>query len=386
MAQGDGLFLLGGSKENTSTFKQRFCNVFVYPFSKSRFYRQWKPAPMDIRFRLTNKCDDCCARCFECSGPKNNLDIVPVKDVEYYANVQNGQYKSVCMTGGEWSLIYDKEPHYMAKIFDKLDLSKSDEYIIQTNAGWMNDSKSEQILRDLKQVQSKLGKHGKTLKLDTSVDRYRSQRSLEGVVKLIRAVAVDPEFEHTKIRILSCGLDRGLTNNVVLKPEFFEPYGITLTFQARDIKNPFFQICYANNTRIVIHEEGVTMQIGRAKQNNFGYKIYYPELQCNGLQPEDPLMELSLREDGMIKWHNWYDWNIMVPYKDANGQNKPIEQIRQELIDMAWHRNLRYNIKNALLEAIPVFGLLRQLHINRQMKESFDKNYQRLTFVGRRVK
>jgi hypothetical protein len=207
-----------------------------------------------------------------------------------------------------------------------------------------------------------------------SVDRYRSNKCIDAVRDVVLAVASDPQFKHTKIRLMSCALDAQMVNERVLVPEIFKANGIKLEFQPRSWFNPYFQVCYANNIRIVIHEEGPTMRIGRAKQNNIGYKIYYPQLQCGGLQPERTLMELSLREDGMIKWHNWYDWDIMVPYKDADGQYKPLPQIRTELVDMVWPRLLRHNIKDTVLNLLPVYGLFRQIHINKQMQKTYKEN------------
>ncbi|MBQ8294147.1 MAG: hypothetical protein IJX89_02055 [Alphaproteobacteria bacterium] len=377
------------SPENSAdkpSFAQRFRERLIYPFQKGRFYAQWANAPVDMRFRLTNKCNESCARCFECSSPNNPLNFIPVDDVAHYANHQSIHFSNIFMTGGEWSLIYDAHPHYMRKIFDKLDLSKSDEYVLQTNARWIHGAHSSEILGDIKYIQSKLGVQNRVLKLDMSVDRYRSPKSLDATRDVILTVASDPDFRHTKIRIMSCALDAQMTNRHVLQPEFFEPRGVKLDFEPRSWYNPYFQICYANNTRIVIHEEFPTMSIGRAKQNGIGYKIYYPLLQCGGLQPENTKMELSLREDGMVKWHNWYDWNIMTPYADATGKNKPLEQIKAELVDMAWPRLLRHNIKNTVLNLLPIYGNLRQIYINRQIQKSWDANRKQFQFTATCVK
>jgi MoaA/NifB/PqqE/SkfB family radical SAM enzyme len=159
-------------------FAQRFREQLVYPFQKKRFYAQWENAPMDMRFRLTNKCNENCARCFECSGPNNPLNTVPVDDVIFYGNQRDSNFTNIYMTGGEWSLIYDVQPHFMRKIFDRLDLSKSDEYTIQTNARWVHGQHRDEILDDIKHVQSAIGKHNGILKLDMSVDRYRSTKSI----------------------------------------------------------------------------------------------------------------------------------------------------------------------------------------------------------------
>ena len=375
MTDKDEVFVIPRNEGHDSlSFSQRFRERLVYPFQKKRFYAQWENAPMDMRFRLTNKCDENCARCFECSGPNNPLNTVPVDDVAFYINRADKMFDGVYMTGGEWSLIYDIHPHYMRKIFDKLDCSKSDTYTIQTNARWINGAHRDEILDDIKYIQSKLGAQNRVFKLDMSVDRYRSNKCIDAVRDVVLAVASDPQFKHTKIRLMSCALDAQMANERVLVPEIFAARGIELKFENRSWFNPYFQVCYANNIRIVIHEEMPTMRIGRAKQNNIGYKIYYPQLQCGGLQPEHTLMELSLREDGMIKWHNWYDWDIMVPYKDADGQYKPLSQIRAELVDMVWPRLLRHNIKNTVLNLLPIYGGIRQIYIHKQMQKTYEEN------------
>ena len=387
MTDGDGAFLIQtNDQKDERGFIQRFRDDFIYPFQKSRFLNQWKNAPISMRFRLTNKCNENCARCFECSGPTNPLNAVPVEDVAFFGNAQGVKFTDVYMTGGEWSLIYDAQPHYMRRVFDKLDLSRSDEYAIQTNARWIHGVHRDEILGDIKYIQSKLGQQKRILKLDMSVDRYRSAQSVDGVRDVICAVAGDPDFRHTKIRIMSCALDAQMTNERVLIPEYFEARGIKLKIAPRAWYNMYFQICYANNTRIVIHEEGPTMRIGRAKQNEIGYKIYYPQLQCAGLQPENPKMDLSLREDGMIKWHNWYDWDIMVPYKNTNNQNKSIGQIHDELVAMAWRKLLRHNIKNTALDLIPIFGPIRKLYIYKQMNKTYEENKKQFQFYAQPIK
>lgn len=367
-----------------SGFVQRFREQLIYPFQKQRFYDQWQNAPMDIRFRLTNKCNENCARCFECSGPDVSLDVVPVDDIAFYTGTD--KYSGIYMTGGEWSLIYDIHPHYMRTVFDRLKLSASDEYTVQTNARWICGPHRDEILEDIKYIQSKIKLENRVFKLDMSVDRYRSEKSINCVRDVVCAIASDPGFDNTKIRLMSCALDARMANERVLIPEFFSKHGVDLKFENRSWFNPYFQVCYANNTRIVIHEEGPTMRIGRARQNNIGYKIFYPQLQCGGLQPEHTLMELSLREDGMIKWHNWYDWDIMVPYKDANGQYKPLAQIRSELVDMAWSRLLRHNMKNTVLNLLPVYGSIRQLYIHKQIQKSFAENVKRFVHHATAIK
>lgn len=387
MTDKDEVILVSDSDSRAKpSFAQRFRERLVYPFQKSRFYAQWENAPMDMRFRLTNKCNENCVRCFECSGPDNPLNVVPVDDIAFYVNQSGVNFTGIYMTGGEWSLIYDIWPHYMREIFDKLDLSRSDEYTIQTNARWVRGAHRDEILGDIKYIQSKLLGQNRGLKLDMSVDRYRSAQSIDCVRDVVVAVASDGEFDNTKIRLMSCALDAKMANERVLIPEFFSARGIELKFENRSWFNPYFQVCYANNTRIVIHEEGPTMRIGRARQNGIGYKIYYPQLQCGGLQRENTLMELSLREDGMIKWHNWYDWDIMTPYRDANGGYKSMGQIRAELVDMVWPRLLRHNIKNTVLNLLPIYGDIRQIYINNQIKKTYEDNRKHFVHIAKPIK
>lgn len=343
-------------------------------FSKRRFVQKWNAAPVDIRFRCTNKCNENCTHCFECSDARQPARHVPIKDAAFYHNGFGNNFQSVYMTGGEWSLIYDVEPHYMLKMFDAFDVRKSDQYAVQTNCRWIFGPHRDEIMGDLRRIQKRLGAAGKILKIDTSVDRFHSPRSLDGVRELICRVAADRRFDATKIRIMSCQLDSGMAREKVLQPEYFEPRGVHLDFQPHNIFQPFFSVCYANNVRVVIHEEGPTMQIGRAAQNKFGYKILWPMRQCGGLAGEKQYMELALREDGMIKWHSFYDWDIMVPYRDARGAYKGASQIKSELIEMAWRRVLGTNIKELAMGLIPFYGVFHALRKERQVARSYKEN------------
>lgn len=359
-------------------------NEFVRDFSHKYFLERWRNAPMDIRFRCTNRCNENCSRCFECSGPDNPLNILPVHDIAFYQrSISN--WRGIFMTGGEWSLIYDVDRNYMLKAFSSMDLNKSDVYAVQTNCRWLFGPHCEKIYSDLRKIQSKLGAVGKILNLDVSVDRYHSRAALDGVRELVRRIATDSEFTNTKIRIMSCSLDYKMANKTVLCPEYFESHGVHLKFRPRDFFTPYFQVCYANKNRIVIHEEGPTMRIGRAAQNGFGYKIFYPEKQCGGLTDDSLCMELSFREDGTVKWHSYYDWDIIVPYKDENGKNKSLEQIKGELLAMAWKKRLRKNIMEYVYDLIPGVNIAREIFIRKQIEKTYRENQQQIVYHVREL-
>ncbi len=385
----DNVILISGNNDADAAGRQNIFafirDKFIAAFSRRHFMDAWRGVPIDIRFRCTNRCDENCVRCFECSGPNNPLQVLPVSDIAYYQNSMK-HWKGTCMTGGEWSLIYDVAPGYMLRVFDSINLRNSDVYNIQTNCRWVFGPNRDKIYSDLQKIQTKLARAGKILKLDVSVDRFRSKAALDGVRELICRVATDEHFDNTKIRIMSSRLDYCMANNTVLQPEYFKARGIPLRFEPRDLFFPFFQVFYANNKRMVIHEENPTMRIGRAAQNKIGYKIFYPEKQCGGIAGDDKFMELSFREDGTVKWHSYYDWNIIVPYKDATGRNKPIEQIKQELLQMAWRKRLRQNFSEIAWGMVPLIGYIRVTNRDRQIKKSFKQNQARITYQVREVR
>lgn len=348
-------------------------NRLIADFSRRHFMDMWRDVPLNIRFRCTNRCNENCPRCFECSGPQNPLQVLPAEDIAFYQNSLS-QIKSVYVTGGEWSLIYEIDSDYMMRVFEGLDLRNSNNYSLQTNCRWVFGPNRDKIYSDLKQIQDKLAAAGKVMKLDVSVDRYRSKASLDGVRELICHIAKDDKFQNTKVRILSSRLDYRMTNDVVLLPEYFASRGVKLRFEKRDLYNLFFQVFYANDKRMIIHEEGVTMQIGRAAKNNIGYKIFDPEHQCAGFEAANRFIELSFREDGTVKWHNYSDWDIIISYKDAAGQNKPIDTIKQELLNKAWRRHLKQSIINTLWDSIPVINVIHQRRQEQEKLDSFRKN------------
>ena len=370
----------GGTKKSPrrgilAFVRHQFEQAFLY----QDFANTWRNVPVTIRFRCTNRCNENCICCFECSGPNNPLHVLPVADIAFYQNAMQS-LQGVFMTGGEWSLIYDVDADYMWRVFDALDLRCADAYHIQTNCRWVFGPHSEKIYADLRRIQDKLSATGKVLKLDVSVDRYRSAASLDGVRELICRIGADNHFQNTKIRILSTQLDYGMTGHRILQPDYFKARGVALDFEPRNIMFPLFQVFYVNGKRMVIHEENVTMNIGRAAENKMGYKIVYPEKQCAGLTSDDRYMELSFREDGTVKWHGYYDWDIMTPYRDAHGQNKPIEQIKQELIQKAWRHRLKQNCTEALWSMIPIVRDIRSKRIHRQITDSYRQNEKKIVY------
>ncbi len=384
----DNCILVSEKKGPPQTVPQilwaRVRDRLIYPFSYRHFMGQWRDAPMDVRFRCTNRCNENCARCFECSGPDNPLQVLPVSDIAFYQNAVKN-WLSVYMTGGEWSLIYDIDQDYMLRVFDSIKLNNSDFYCVQTNCRWVFGPKRDKIYSDLQKIQSKLAGAGKILKLDISVDRFRSRAALDGVRELIYRIATDDAFNNTKIRILSCRADFCMANKTVLQPEFFAARGVSLRFESRSVLNPFFQVFYANDKRMIIHEENVTMRIGRAEKNEIGYEILYPEKQCGGLANDNKFMELSFREDGTVKWHSYYDWDIIVPYKDAAGRNKPIEQIKQELLKIAWKKHLKQSITEAAWDMIPLIGIYRANARFKKIQDSFKANEHQVEIKVREI-
>lgn len=360
-------------------------NGFLDLFSKKRFIKKWENAPVDIRLRCTNKCNENCSHCFECSGPNQKLEYISIEDAKYYLN-SFLKLESVYMTGGEWSLIYDAEPHYMLKLFKEFDISKTGTYCLQTNCRWVFGSKKQEILDDLLQIQNGLAASGKQLRLSASIDRYHSPKTVDCVKELISCIAGDTRFNATKIVIMSSCIDSGMAKEKVLLPDFFKSRGIQLKFEPHNILfSPYFYVCYANDVRIVVHEEGPTMQIGRAAKNKFGYKIFFPSKQCAGLTKDRLFMELSMQENGMMKWHGYYDWNIMTPYKDNNGKNKTVSQIKSELINAAWKKELKENIKNFAFCCVPIYGLLRKTKINKEIEQSYLENMKKVTIQLQKV-
>lgn len=375
----------GDKKAKTPWFRD-VSNNLANDFSKRRFVQKWDFAHVDIRLRCTNKCNENCRHCFECSGPSQPLKYIPVKDASFYLNSVPKKFDSVYITGGEWSLVYDAEPRYMLKIFDAFDTSKTDVYCIQTNCRWVFGENRNQIFSDLLKIQNALSKSGKVLRLSTSVDSYHSAHIVDCVKELIRTIASNKKFNATKIVIMSSRSDAGMVQEKVMQPEFFKKHGIKLKIEPKSIFTPYFQVCYANDVRVVVHEENPVMRIGRACKNNFGYKIFYPSLQCKGLTDESLCFELSLQEDGMMKWHSFYDWNIMTPYKDENGNNKPMSQIKNELIEKAWRKLLRENMKEFAWSCIPLYGMWRRLKKYKEIKSSFEENSKKVVFQLESVK
>ncbi len=387
MDKGDAILLTDGNDTSSTSRKNVFASMrgrFLDAFSRRHFMDTWRDVPMEFRFRCTNRCNENCARCFECSGPNNPLNVLPVSDIAFYQNAAGG-LKSVYMTGGEWSLIYDVDAGYMLRAFNSMNLRNADFYAIQTNCRWVFGPNCDKIYSDLCMIQDKLATVGKQLKLDVSVDSFRSRAALDGVRELICRIGADNKFQNTKIRIMSSRLDYQMANDVILRPEYFEPRGVKLRFEPRDFFNPFFQAFYANNKRMIIHEENPTMRIGRAAENKIGYMIFSPEQQCGGLAGRDKLMELSFREDGTVKWHSYYDWDIVIPYKDAAGQNKTIDRIKQELLQAAWRRHLKHSLTETAWSMVPIVGLARAVARHRRIQESFQQNQAKIMWRAREL-
>lgn len=367
---------------------ERFMANFKDDFSKKAFVETWTNAPIEIRYRCTNQCNENCIRCFERSGPECSSDALSPVDAKFYQNELTEKISQITWTGGEWSLIYDTNPNYMLEMFDNMDYTLAESYIIQTNCRWVFGKNRDKIFSDLKTIQNSFEKKSKILKLDLSVDRYRSEKSLAGVRELIKAIVLDGNFKSTKLRILSCALDYGLTEKAVLTHDYFKNFGISLKFEPRSILHPLFLVCHANGTRIVIHEEYPTMRIGKAADNKLGYKIVNPEIQCAGLTPNTLEMALSFREDNFVKWHNYYDWDIMIPFKNESGQNKPLPQIKSELIEKAWKKRFKNKIKENALALTPGINLLYLVYLlynEHIIKKTYQENCSHIHFMAQKI-
>ena len=343
-----------------------------YDLTNGKFKKFWKQAPIDLRFRLTNRCNENCPHCFEYSGPHQPMNFMSPADVAHYINeMYQAPSTEIYLTGGEFSCVYDAYPHYLRDIIDRVKFNKNHRYSVQTNGRWIFGKNCDAVKSDMCLMSEKIGRTGGQLRLTTSVDRYHSPSAIGATREVLQWIATDEKMRDTKFVIMSDRLDRYMANHAVLVPDWFASRGVELKFVARDdFFNPFFQVCHANDTRVVIHEESPVMRIGRAAKNKIGYKILFPEKQCGGLAGDNKIMTLVFNEQGFCKWHEWYDWNIATPYHNPSGENKSIAQIRDELIEIAARRRLRKNIKNFAIGLIPFMEFYRDY----QIKKSFEQN------------
>ncbi|MBO5696149.1 MAG: hypothetical protein J6S06_01400 [Alphaproteobacteria bacterium] len=376
------------SETKTTGFWRAICAQYRNAFSRRYYFARYENAPLGLRFRTTNQCNENCPHCFECSGPHNPSKYIAPQDIAYYINNAGSEFADIYITGGEWSLIYDRHPNYLSHIFQHVNLSqaKSNAWGIQTNARWTHGPHCQEILSDLKYIQDRLSTINTEMKLDTSVDRYHSDLAIDGTRKLIRQLATRPDFNNTKIRIMSCAKDRLMANNRILNPERLAKQNIELSFEPRSFYQPNFQRLWANHIKIVVHEEGTIMRIGRAKKNKFGYRIFEPDLQCGGLGGDTPQMDISFREDGTAKWHNYYDWDITTPYKLPDGTNKPLSQIRSELINAGWKKHIRfYTSEHAMVLLCPFVALPYAIWRNWQIRKTYRENNPVITYIAQDI-
>jgi len=61
-------------------------------------------------------------------------------------------------------------------------------------------------------------------------------------------------------------------------------------------------------------------------------------------------------------------------------------QIRAELVDMVWPRLLRHNIKNTVLNLLPIYGDIRQIYINNQIQKTYEENRKQFVHIATPIK
>ena len=296
---------------------------------------QW---PYVLVFKTTHWCWNNCTHCCESSGPKQPKNFIPESVITSYVDQSSADTKfshAIVFTGGEIMSAYKfATPGYVPNILNHA-LNTGNGVDIKTNAGWTGTQIAPQVFNDIEQLVKKRAPKEKLsfrsvipFQVSLSLDRFH-KNAMERDFKFIEHFAkTDMNGASFTIHITSFANDRAMFSELLGK---LQNAGLSVCELCAfgsdgEASNPIFDI---NDNIIIKYSEGALFDGGRAENINGARHSEMPQFQFATPNQEvlvafDSFGNVTLGENSGKK--------ISVPWRDNQGEPRPLADIRADLV------------------------------------------------------
>ncbi|MBP3340301.1 MAG: radical SAM protein [Alphaproteobacteria bacterium] len=218
---------------------------------------------MNLALKITNWCNLCCAHCCERSHAKEQLNLMPVgqieKYIEQYKNMGIPVWDYITFTGGESMAPYFFNRGDYIPTVSKICINNGFVPAFKTNAKW-NLGLTNRILKDIADV---VHKNDCQISLDISVDEYHD--NLYDVANVIKQV-MNSQYLSAAIPVTLVGL------NTVASQYKYNELVTMLRKQGIHVgpmeSDGSFLVSYNDNLNVMFYDVGGLTRLGRAADNN----------------------------------------------------------------------------------------------------------------------
>ncbi len=284
-------------------------------------------------FKITNMCNYCCAHCCERSGPNQPTNLIPIADVRIIAEqfkYTKNKMPVAIVSGGEPMMTYNHAPYYIPQIMKTL--HKAGFAIeLKTNAGWVLGNNAEKIFADQTEFFQKNPRAYFAYHL--SLDKFHP-KSMETTTEFIKWYYQNDKLSPRASVHLFYDTPEFVTDTFM---ELADKYQIFLDMNNKP-KNEFAKIganlFQGKEKYIVVQPYSGIDNRGRAHDNNIWTK---QNTILKSFSTPGETHAITFDNNGNTYLDCASD-RVTIPYKNARGKIKTIEQIKKELFSALYDK------------------------------------------------
>ncbi len=292
--------------------------------------RNW---PYDLVFKSTHWCWYNCAHCCESSGKNRDKTFIPEYVIKHY--IDTAQYdpkftNEVVITGGELMSAYNLEnPGYVPNLVNYI-TDRNISLDIKTNGAWINAPLLRaMILRDLRN--SANTHKPMAFQVSLSLDKYHPN-ALENNYEILKSLALDKQIKVPMlIHISGFPNDAHMFKSLMAKLAHTPKIKID---QGGVLNNNKFIKMFMLNERVCIRPSfyATLFANGRATNLSEAVPTELPQFKFATGTPEHPSILIAFDTAGNVTLGENSGKKITVPWRDKNGNPRPLPAIRADLV------------------------------------------------------
>ncbi|MEE1111226.1 MAG: radical SAM protein [Alphaproteobacteria bacterium] len=284
--------------------------------------------------KITNLCNNFCPHCCERSGPNCDPKFIELSDLKHilqdFKHIKNFS-NAVTITGGEPTMAYTaKSRHYIPQLLKYCGKNKYDVYF-NTNARWTLSDQADMIYSDFEEF---IKSNKQMLAFRLSLDKYHTD-ALNANATFANWILKNKTINQNRTHLYMWH------DSSEILQEFYtilqNKFNITPPQEIGTIGgNTCCKFPESNKLICTMPYQGIT-NMGRAKDNKIATKEPFSK-ETLYLSPFiDPNNDICFDSNGYAILNANDNDTIKTEYCDKNGKIKNINQIKQELFNIAYY-------------------------------------------------
>ena len=299
--------------------------------------------PYDLVFKATHWCWYNCPHCCESAGKNRDKTFIPESVIKYYIDAakQDPQFTNeVVITGGELMSAYNlMSPEYVPNLVNYI-LDKKISLDIKTNGAWVNAPLLRgRIFNDLRNLANNHNPLG--FQISLSLDKYHPN-ALENNYEILKNLAQDKYIKIPMlIHISGFDADKHMYQTLITKLKHTPKIKIdevgVLSTSGSLIK------MIRLNKHVCVRYSTVPCPFanGRAKDLPEAVPVELPQFSFIAGTQQNPSVLVAFDAAGNVTLGENSGKKISVPWRDKNGNPRPLPAIKADLVKQTRIENFK---------------------------------------------